>query len=130
MSLAFQPPRRTDPRPDQDRIVVIGSSPDILDLLRLASIRSDNVVLIADRPGEAAQRYAERFAIEHDPRPWTDRDLAGATAALVSVDRTEDGNRIVRSARRQGIPVHVSGRPLVSDFSLLEFLEQRSTLSA
>ena len=44
---------------------------------------------------------------------------------LIAIGDIEAENRLVRAARRRGIPVHVADRELVSDFRLLEFLEQR-----
>jgi len=34
-------------------------------------------------------------------------------------------DRAIAHARRRGIPVHVAGRPLVSDFTLLALVERR-----
>ena len=52
-------------------------------------------------------------------------DLDGASALLVSLDDAEAENVLVRAARRRALPVHVDGRPLVSDFALIDFLERK-----
>ncbi len=123
-SLAF--PRFLKP----DRIAVVGSSRRILDLLRIATVRSDDVVLFAAAVDAPTRRFADHFAIEVRRGPPADADLDAATAVLVSTGEMETENRVVRAARRLGVPVHVAERPLVSDFTLLELVERHpSTLA-
>ena len=113
----------TGPAPDQ--ILIFGGSPRTLDLLRLATIRSDSIVLIGRAFDEPIRRYAAHFAIEiREPVDRT-ADLGGASAVLVALGDVEAENRIVRAARRRAVPVLVADRALVSDFTLIEFLEQR-----
>ena len=49
-----------------------------------------------------------------------------AASLLVSIGDGEAENTIVRAAQRHGFPVFVADRALVSDFRLIEFLDQRS----
>ena len=51
--------------------------------------------------------------------------LRGANAVVVALGDVGRENALVRAARRAGIPVHVAGRPLVSDFTMLELVERR-----
>ncbi len=115
-----------DPRLHRDRVVLFGGSPRTLDLLRLAAIRSDDVLLLMREPTAPVRRFAERFAIElrGDARA---RDLSTAEAVLVAIGDAEAENAVVRRSRAAGTPLHVADRPLVSDFTLLEFLEQRAS---
>lgn len=131
MSLAlavFSPDHSAPPSPD--RVVVVGGGPATLDLLRLATIRTDDIVLFGPAIDEASLRYASRFAIERHDRPAGPADMEQAAAILVALHDVDDENAVVRVARRQGVPIHVSGRPLVSDFDLLEFLERRGSARA
>ena len=131
-------PTITPDRPDAssfsalDRILVVGGSKRAVDLLRLATIRSDDVVLVAEHIDAVALRFARRFAIETRERPFSDSDLADASVALVALGDEEAENSIVRSARRRHVGIHVVDRPLVSDFTLLALLEHPSlaTLAA
>jgi siroheme synthase (precorrin-2 oxidase/ferrochelatase) len=125
MSLAFNPPPPTTIA--HDRIVLVGGGPATLDLLRLATIRSDDVVLVAPTIEPHALAYARRFAVECRHAVATDADLDGATCILVAIDDMDAENVLVRAARRLGVPIHVVGRQLVSDFDLLAFLERRSS---
>lgn len=108
-----------------NRILVAGGSERALGLLRLATIRSDDVVLVHPSPEAAVKRFAERFAIEVCDRNLHDADLIGASVVLVAMGNVEAENDVVRLARRRGIPVYVADRVLVSDFEMLAFLEQR-----
>ena len=108
-----------------DKIVVIGGSPQTLDLLRLATVRSDDVVLVAETIDAATRRVIDHFAIEYRASPASDRDLEGAAAVLVTIGDIDRENRIVRSARRRNIPIHVRSRPLVSDFTMLDLVERQ-----
>lgn len=108
-----------------NRILVAGGSERALGLLRLATIRSDDVVLIHPDPDPAVKRFAARFAIEVCDRNPHDADLIGASVVLVAIGNAEAENDVVRLARRRGIPVYVADRALVSDFEMLAFLEQR-----
>ena len=126
-----------------DRIVVVGGAPRTLDLLRLATIRSDEVVLVAEPRHLVAEprdlvadphdtgpldapirRFVDHFAIEYRPGPASAADFDGAAAILLAIGDVGRENALVRSARRQRIPVHVAGRPLLSDFTLLELVER------
>lgn len=115
----------TSNRLGRDRILVLGSSSCAVDLLRLATIRSDEVVFLAETITEPARQFARRFAIETHERRFMVTDLDGASAALVSLGDDEAENRVVRAARRRGVGIHVVGRPLVSDFTILAMLQQR-----
>ena len=114
-----------EPSATADRVVLIGGGSATIDILRLATIRSDEVVLVAPALDAATARYADRFAVERRARPAVENDLIDAGAVLVALDDLDGENHIVRAARRRHVPVFVSGRPLVSDFTLLEFLERR-----
>ncbi len=109
----------------RNRILVAGGSERALGLLRLATIRSDDVVLIHPNPEPAVRRFAEQFAIEVHERDPRETDLTGTSAVLVAIGDIRAENNLVRLARRGGIPVYVADRVLVSDFDLLAFLEQR-----
>jgi len=113
------PPRR------RDRIVVVGGAANTLDILRLATVRSDEVVLIAPRVDSAIRRYVEHFGVDLRQRPVAERDLAGASAALVAAEDEGAAERAVWAARRHGVPVHVSNRPDLSDFTLIDMLERQ-----
>lgn len=119
-----------DTRPNPDRVLVVATPPHALDLLRLAVLRSDDVLFVAETVPTEAQRFAQHFAIEVVRRPFAWGDLAGVAALLVALDDREAENRIVREARRHGVPVHVVDRPLVSDFSMLGMLERPSLIAA
>ena len=117
-------------KPDHDRIIVVGGAANTLDLLRLSTVRSDDVVLVAPRPNAAIQRFCRHFAVEIRQRHAHDGDLLAASAVIVSIGDADAENGIVRAARRRAIPVHVSNRPLLSDFTLIEMLERRPSSSA
>ena len=127
---SLAPSAPADHRPVEDRILLVGGARPTLDLLRLATIRSDDVVLVGESVDDTAAAYALRFAVERQAHAARDADLTGAASILVALDDLEHENKIVRAARRRGIPVFVSGRPLVSDFTLLEFLERRPSATA
>ena len=103
---------------------MLGSADKTLDLLRLALLRSDAVVAVASDPDFAARRFTAQFAIELYDRAPQPRDFDDVTAALIALD-DESENVLVREAWRRGVPVHVMGRPLVSDFSRLDLVAQR-----
>ena len=105
-------------------IVVASVDRHALDLLRAAVLRSDDVVALVDEPGANVRRFVDQFAVELNATSM-DEVLKRAGAVLVSLDNTDAENEIVRAARKAHVPVHVRGRDLVSDFTLLEFLEQR-----
>ena len=113
------------PSRPSDRIVVIGGSADTLTLLRLAAVRSDEVLLVAEGTDAATRRFVDTFAVERRDAAATDDDLAGAAAVLVAMGDVRRENAVLRGAHRRGIPVHVAGRPLVSDFTLLDMVERR-----
>ncbi len=83
-------------------------------------IRSDDVVFVADRIDAATRRFTDHFAVDHRHRAAAASDLEGAAAVLVAMGDKRLENRIVRDARRRGIPVHVADRQLVSDFTILD----------
>lgn len=119
-------PRTTsNARPVPDQIVVFGGSPRTLDLLRLATIRSDSVLLIGRAFDDPVRRYAAHFAVEIQEPAHGAVDLDGAAAVLVATGDVEAENRIVRAARRHAVPIFVADRALVSDFTMIEFLERR-----
>ena len=113
----------TPPTPDQ--ILIFGGSARTLDLLRLASIRSDSVLLIGRDFDDPVRRYAAQFAIEIQEPAGVRADLNGASAVLVALGDVEAENQIVRAARQLAVPILVADRALVSDFTLIEFLERR-----
>ncbi len=81
-------------------------------------------MFVGESADAATLKFIDRFAIEHRRRSVEDTDLDGVTAVLVANGDTCVENRIVRQARRRGIPLHVDTRPLVSDFTRLELLER------
>ena len=109
-----------------DRIVVIGGSERTLDVLRIAAIRSDDVVLFVDRLETRIKRFTDMFAIAVEQRRAGVADLVDTAAVLVTTGEPESENWAVRNARRHNIPVHVAERPLVSDFTLIELVERHS----
>ena len=124
--LLLRPP---EPELAVDRILVAGNSARTLELLRLATIRSDDVVLVAPDPDAALRRFANRFAIEIRERRAEATDVGEASAVLMAIGDIEAENDLIRMARRKGVPVHVADRDLVSDFGLIEFLERRPSAS-
>lgn len=117
-----------DARPD--RVLVVAAPSNALDLMRLAVLRSDDVLFVAETVPPAAERFALHFAIEVAQRSFAPGDLSDVAAVLVSLDDREGENRIVRAARRHGVPVHVLDRPLVSDFSVLTMLQRPGLLQS
>lgn len=109
----------------RDRVVVVGGGAETLGLLRMASVRTDDVLLVAEHLDGAARRLADLFAFEAREGEASEEDIAGASALLVAIGDLGRENATVRAARRRGIPVHVAGRPLVSDFTLLALVERR-----
>lgn len=120
-----RPKTTSNTRPTPEQILIFGGSPRTLDLLRLATIRSDSVLLIGRAFDEPVRRYAAHFAIEIREPADGGAELTGASAVLVAMGDVEAENRVVRAARRHAVPIHVADRALVSDFTLIEFLEQR-----
>lgn len=114
----------------RDLIVVFGGARNTLDLLRLATVRSDDVLLVIEAIDAATRRCVDHFAVDLALRRATEQDVAGANAVLVALGEVELENRLVRAARRQAIPVHVAGRPLVSDFTPLELVERHAATFA
>ena len=104
----------------------MGGGAETLALLRMASVRTDDVLLVAERLDGATRRLADLFAIEAREGEASDTEIAGASALLVAIGDLGRENAAVRAARRSGVPVHVAGRPLVSDFSLLDLVERRT----
>ncbi len=120
-----RPRTRPDTRPAPDQILIFGGSSRTLDLLRLATIRSDSVLLVGRAFDAPVTRCAAHFAVEIREPGRGDPDLGAASAVLVALGDVEAENRIVRAARRGAVPVFVADRALVSDFTLIEFLERR-----
>ena len=121
----FQPvPRSLASPPSCSPIVVASTNSHALDLLRAAVLRSDDVVALVDEPGANVRRFVDQFAVELNATSLGEA-LNRAGALLVSLDNTDAENEIVRAARKAHVPVHVRGRDLVSDFTLLDLLEQR-----
>lgn len=118
------PPFTAARRHDTDRILVVAAPGQALSLLRLAVLRSDDVLFVAPSIPPDARRFATRFAVDVGERPLAESDLDEASALLLSLPDPEEENRVLRQARRRGVPVHVVDRPLVSDFSVLAMLEQ------
>lgn len=116
-------PARTVP----DRIIVIGGSERTLDLLRIATVRSDDVVLFARDIDARTRRFVDTLAIECREAAPDGADLAEANAVLVGIGDVGRENAAVRTARRAGVPVHVADRPILSDFTLLELVERRAS---
>ena len=113
-------------RPDRDRILVLADGgAATLELLRLAVLRSDDVVAVIDDADARVRRFAEQFAIDLTVRAPRLEDLQGAVAVLIALGDPVAENRFIRAARAADRPIHVAGRPLVSDFTALAFLEQR-----
>ena len=104
----------------------MGGGAETLALLRMASVRTDDVLLVGPHLDGAARRLADLHAFEAWEREASDADLADASALLVAIGDLGRENAAVRAARRRGIPVHVAGRPLVSDFTLLDLVERRT----
>lgn len=125
MPLPAPHPARSERLLPRDRILVVGGSPHTLDLLRIAVLRSEDVVLVSAALDDAVRRFVDLFAIEARERDAVESDVIGATVVLVSVGRLDAENAVVRAARRHGVPAYVRDRALVSDFPLLDFLEQR-----
>lgn len=117
-------------RTTHDRVVVIAEPPRALDLLRLAVIRSDDVVLVSRLLNDQTRRFLDHFAVEWRARSGREEDFDGAIAVLISVGDVSEENRLVRHARARGVPVHVPDRRLVSDFTLLELFEPASARRA
>ena len=93
----------------------------------MAVIRSDDVVFVGEVADAATLSFVARFAIEHRRRSVQVSDFDGVTAVLVANGDVGMENRIVRHARRAGIPLYVDARPLVSDFTRLELLERSAS---
>jgi len=114
----------SDRQPSADRVLVVGGGNTTIDLLRLATVRTDDVVLVSREIDDRVKRLARMFAVEERNRTVRESDIAEASLVLVAAGDVELENEVVRTARRKGIPVHVSNRPLVSDFEPMEMLER------
>lgn len=114
----------SDRCPSEDRVLVVGGGDATIELLRLATVRTDDVVLVSREIDDRISRLARMFAIEERNRTVRESDIAEANLILVAAGDEEIENEVVRTARRKGIPVHVSNRPLVSDFDPMEMLER------
>ena len=110
----------------RDRVVVVGGGAETLGMLRMASVRTDDVLLVTAHLDGPARRLADLYGFEAREGEASDADIAGASALLVATGDRGRENAAVRAARRRGIPVHVAGRPLVSDFTLLDLVERRT----
>ncbi|MCW6507896.1 NAD(P)-dependent oxidoreductase [Lichenifustis flavocetrariae] len=108
----------------RNRVLVVASPTHSLELLRWATILSDDILFVAESIDAASQRFATHFAIETRRRTFRHSDLSHAGTLLLSLPDPEKENQIVRAARRQGVAAHVVDRPLVSDFTVLALLQQ------
>jgi hypothetical protein len=72
-----------------DRIVVFGDAPQTLDVLRLATIRSDHVALIASQTDGATRQFIDRFAIDDRQGLPREADIAGAASVLVTIGQLD-----------------------------------------
>jgi len=109
--------------PGQERVVVVGGSAGTLDLLRLATVRSENVVLLTQAYDEAVGRYARHFAVSIELRQAEAEDFREADLAIIATEDARQDARALRLARRHGVPAHVWGQVHLSDFSLIAMLE-------
>ena len=125
MTSSAPSPARSERESRRDRILLVGGSPKTLDLLRIAILRSEDVVLISASLDDSVRRFVDLFAIEVRERGALEADVIGVDVVLVSIGDVEAENAIVRAARRHEVPVFVRDRALVSDFPLIDFLEQR-----
>jgi len=111
-------------QPSNDRVLVVGGGNSTIDLVRLATVRTDDVVVVSRNIDDRLRRLTSMFAVETRNRTPRESDIAEASLVLVNADDVEVENEIVRIARRRGVPVHVRNRPLVSDFEPMEMLER------
>jgi siroheme synthase (precorrin-2 oxidase/ferrochelatase) len=109
--------------PGPERLVLVGGAKDTLDLLRLATVRSDSVLLLMPCPGEDIIRYARHFGVSVETRPAEAGDLVAAGLAIIATADPRLDMQALRFARRSGVPVHVRGQPQLSDFTLIAMLE-------
>lgn len=110
----------------RDRIIIFGGSPKTIDLLMLAVIRSDDVLLVGAHLEADVHRYAQRFAVEHKTT-FEDADIPTAASILVAHDNIAAATRLAQQARAAGTPIYVADQPLLSDFNILEFIERRQS---
>jgi hypothetical protein len=108
----------------RDRIVVVGGAIDTVDLLRLATVRSDDVALFVPALDPALRRFVQHFAVQVRLCKPSDQDLAGASAILLSSTCEETTRIVLAAAHRFEIPLHASQQPMLSDFTLIEMLER------
>jgi siroheme synthase (precorrin-2 oxidase/ferrochelatase) len=117
----------TDARPPailgQERLLLVGGSAATIDLLRLATVRSENVVLVASAHDKAVARYARHFGVAIEMRGAVAEDFDETDLVIVATRSAREDGRAMRLARRRGIPVHVFGQPHLSDFSIMGMLE-------
>ena len=105
-----------------DRVVVAGGSCQTIDFLRLATVRTEEVVLVMERLDDAIRRFVRLFPIEVHERALVDGDLDGVSTMLITIGDIGQEDRAIREARWRGIPVHVADRAALSDFTMLDFL--------
>jgi hypothetical protein len=110
--------------PPSRPILVVASPRHALELLRWATLKSDDVLFVAAEFDPVAQAFASRYAVDVRQRVPQDGDLAGASALLLSLEDRDAENALIRRARALGVAVHVRDRPLVSDFTILAMMEQ------
>lgn len=108
----------------RDRILIAGGGARTLDLLRLATVRSDDVILVGESFDAKVLETARRYSIKVEAREVDERDVAEADAVLVDMPEAQTGERLQRIARVRGAPVHMADSPHASDFTLLQFLER------
>jgi siroheme synthase (precorrin-2 oxidase/ferrochelatase) len=106
----------------RERVLVVGGSSATIELIRLATVRSENVVLIATTSEPDVERYARHFDVVIEGRKAVADDFGEADLAIVSTGDLREDGRVLRMARRQGVPIHVYGQPHLSDFSIMGML--------
>jgi siroheme synthase (precorrin-2 oxidase/ferrochelatase) len=111
------------PPPGQEHVLLVGGSPRTLDLLRLATVRSENVLLVSPFLDEAVSRYARHFGVTVESRRAQPDDSLEAELAIISTDSFREDSRVLRFVRHHGVPVHVFGQPQLCDFTLMGMLE-------
>lgn len=109
----------------QDRIVVVGSTPDTVGLIHLAAVRSDDVLLVAASPDEPLRRAADSLGVARHAA-FDASGLDGVATVLVANGGSGVAAAIVAAARARSIPVYAVDQPRSSDFTILDFLERRS----
>src|SRR4051812_37003505 len=113
--------------PGQERVLLVGGAAATIDLLRLATVRSENVLLLASTHDTAVGRYARHFGVAIERRPVAVEDFEEADLVIIATQSVREDGRALRLARRRGVPAHVYGQPHLSDFSIMGMLEWHSS---